>query len=124
MYVDMSKKMKAIDSCLKALIPMVLKEIRSKKSSHDAQKEQPIFTEEEFMNSHQYILEDKIRSNKHFMAACLNNWQYVKDAFDFKQLVRDLFNLNCVQFYQKLLLLEANSTEDSFINKASDDKTV
>ena len=52
MCVDMSKKMKSIDSCLKSLIPMILKEIRSKRSSHDTQKEQPIFTDEEFMNSH------------------------------------------------------------------------
>ncbi|EWS75967.1 hypothetical protein TTHERM_000160559 (macronuclear) [Tetrahymena thermophila SB210] len=121
-FVDMNKRMRNIDNCIKVIIILILKELKSKRNASDT-TELPIFNQEEFLNSHQYILEDKIKSNKFYLKAFMNNTQYFKDAFEFKQLQKDLFQLNCVSFYKKLLYIDQNSNEDSFINRTATDKS-
>ncbi|KAL4502400.1 hypothetical protein ABPG72_011987 [Tetrahymena utriculariae] len=121
-FVDMNKRMRNIDNCIKIIIILILKELKSKRNASDT-AELPVFNQEEFLNSHQYILEDKIKSNKFYLQAFMNNTQYFKDAFEFKQLQKDLFQLNCVSFYKKLLYIDQNSNEDSFINRTATDKS-
>ncbi|KAL4470306.1 hypothetical protein ABPG74_011917 [Tetrahymena malaccensis] len=121
-FVDMNKRMRNIDNCIKVIIILILKELKSKRNASDT-AELPIFNEEEFLNSNQYILEDKLKSNKFYLQAFMNNTQYFKDAFEFKQLQKDLFQLNCVSFYKKLLLIDQNSNEDSFIYRTATDKS-
>lgn len=43
----------------------------------------------------------------------INQDEFYQDLLDFRQLLHDLVNLDCVDFHRKLLKIQANAEENS-----------